>query len=248
MALKLGARVFRPGLLPTIGLLLVLPMLIGLGVWQLDRAEEKRELFAQFESQAGAKIALNRMYEIDPKALRYNAVTATGRYDAAHQFLLDSMMHAGRAGYHVLTPLELPGGGRAVLVDRGWVPAGATRDALPDLPVDDNLRDVTGRIDLLPRPGLRLGDARAMESRGWPQVALFPTVEELEARLGYRLEPFLILLAPEEPDGFVREWRPRVPGFALHIGYAVQWFALALAVLVIYGVVNLEKADGAKRD
>lgn len=246
MPLSFGARVFRPGWLPTLGLLLLLPLLIGLGVWQLDRAAQKRELFEQFEADAGAALSINRVHEIDTSALRYSNASVTGRYDGAHQFLLDSMTHAGRVGYHVLTPLRLPDARRNVIVNRGWVPAGATRDDLPEVPVEANLRELGGRIALPPRPGIRLEQTPA-EGGGWPQVMFYPTIETLETRLGYPLENYFVLLAPGEPDGFVREWRPDVPGPATHIGYAVQWFALALALLIIYVVLNLEKPDADRR-
>ncbi|CAN5250245.1 hypothetical protein BH24PSE2_BH24PSE2_23250 [soil metagenome] len=244
MPFSIGGRVFRPTLLPTLGLAVLLPFLVALGIWQLDRAAQKRELFAQFELQSARTIDLNRTHEIDPEAARYSGLRATGSYDAAHQFLLDGMSHAGRPGYHVLTPLQLSGDTRAVIVNRGWVPLGASREQLPVVSVPEDLRDITGRIDLPPRAGLRLGESVATSS--WPQVVLYPMIEELEERLGFSLEPFFVLLAPDAEDGFVREWRPRVPGPAMHIGYAVQWFALALAVLIIYAVVNLKKVDDGR--
>ncbi|MGH8495066.1 MAG: SURF1 family protein [Gammaproteobacteria bacterium] len=243
MPLYFGARVFRPTRLPTIGFLLLFPLLIALGFWQLDRAAQKRALLEPFESGDQAAVSLDRVYEIDPHAQRYAKATVSGRYDAAHQFLLDSMTHAGLAGYHVLTPLRLTGGNRAVIVDRGWVPAGATRQELPAVPIDDDMRELSGRIDLPPRPGIRLEQTPAESGGDWPQVVLYPTIETLEARLGYPLENYFLLLAPNEPDGFVREWQRNVPGPERHIAYAVQWFAMALVLLIIYIVVNLEAPD-----
>ena len=77
-----------------------------------------------------------------------------GHYDSAHQVLLDNMSYRGRPGYQVLTPLITPDGD--VLVNRGWVPADGNRAVLPDVGVDDTPREVIGRIERLPRPGIRL--------------------------------------------------------------------------------------------
>jgi surfeit locus 1 family protein len=161
--------------------------------------------------------------------------------------LVDNMVSHERAGYYVLTPFALTGGGW-VWVDRGWVPVGSSREQLPNIAVDDRMRSVTGRADHLPTPGIQLGK-RPILSPPFPVVAGFPSAQEL-ARLSketsWTRATETILLDAREPDGYVREWSP--PGFPplRNIGYAVQWFGLALALAVIYGVTNLKKA-GADR-
>jgi surfeit locus 1 family protein len=168
----------------------------------------------------------------------YQRVSARGVYDSGHQFLLDNMTHEGQAGMHVLTPLLLPDGS-AVLVNRGWVPFGATRDSLPDIEVSPDPRAVGGRLDQLPRPLIRL---EAEPLSGWPRLISYPRMEDLAAALGRKLRPQLILLDAQAPAGYVREWR--VPGTTpdRHLGYAIQWFAFAATALAIWFAQSLQPA------
>jgi len=207
----------------------------ALGHWQLGRAGEKRVLHEEF-SRAGPALLL------PPAAVpaeRYQRVSARGSYDPGHQFLLDNMAHAGRAGMHVLTPLLLADGS-AVLVNRGWLPFGSTRASLPEIPVGAEPRTVTGRVDRLPRPSVELA---APPARGWPRLTSFPHMQELADALQRELRPQLILLDAREPDGYLRDWR--VPGTSpeRHLGYAIQWFAFAVTAVAIWFALGLRR-DG----
>jgi hypothetical protein len=83
---------------------------------------------------------------------RYLRVTARGRYDSRHRLLLDNQVRRGRAGYRVLTPLRMEGDPRVLLVDRGWVPLGASRDELPAVAVSTEPRRVRGALAPPPDP------------------------------------------------------------------------------------------------
>ena len=205
----------------------------ALGQWQLNRAAEKRALAADFASASPA-VAL----PADSRELpRYQHVTARGRYDPDHQFLLDNQIHEGLAGVRVLTPLVLAGGGR-VLVNRGWLPFGPTRADLPDITVDGDERMIAGRLDDLPRPGILLG---APPGNAWPRLVNYPTMEELAAALGEHLHSRVILLDAGVADGYIRDWQ--LPGTTTdrHIGYAVQWFAFAATAFAIWFAVSLRR-------
>jgi surfeit locus 1 family protein len=137
----------------------------------------------------------------------------------------------------VLTPLVLDDGS-AVIVNRGWLPFGATRQDLPPVNVDGEKRTVTGRIDELPRPGIWL---KPPPAAGWPRLVQYPRMEDLSAALGRELAPRQVLLDPGVPDGYVRNWT--LPGTApdRHLGYAVQWFALAALAGAIWLVLGFRK-------
>jgi surfeit locus 1 family protein len=158
------------------------------------------------------------------------------------------MVNAERAGYFVITPFALTGGGW-VLVNRGWVPLGASRAERPAIPVTDDTRQVRGRADNMPSPGIQMG-TKAELKPPYPVVAGFPSHAEIARLLresSWTSAADLVLLDPGEPDGYVRNWS--APGFPplRHIGYAVQWFALALTLLVIYIVTNLRRGDAVGR-
>jgi len=137
----------------------------------------------------------------------------------------------------VLTPLLLSDGS-AVLVDRGWAPFGATRDALPEVAVPAVPRTVAGRLDELPRPGIELA---APAGRGWPRLTSYPKMPELAAALGRELRPQRILLDPREPDGFVRNWNLAGMTAERHLGYAIQWFVFAATAVAIWFALGLRR-------
>jgi len=147
----------------------------------------------------------------------------------------------GQPGYRVLTPLHRGGAERILMVDRGWVPLGATRQQLPVVAVEGGPRSVAGRLDQLPVPGIRVGNAQAPGETGWPRVLNFPTQSDVEAALGQPVESRVLLLDASSPDGYQRSWRPSV-GFPpeRHLGYAIQWFALAVTLIVIFVALSLE--------
>ena len=179
-----------------------------------------------------------------PRLPRYQHADAVGSYDSEHQILIDNMSNAeGRAGYYVITPFALRGGGW-ILVNRGWVPVGASRAVKPEVAVSAQQREIKGRADELPRAGMQMGE-RLPLAPPYPVVANFPTHAEIAALLGaspWTAAANLLLLDPGEPDGYLRQWQP--PGFppVRHIAYAVQWFALAAALTVIYFVTNFRRA------
>jgi cytochrome oxidase assembly protein ShyY1 len=213
----------------------------SLGTWQLGRAREKRELIAEFA--AGSRDTVEAS-GVDLGGLpRYQHVRLRGTYDPARQVLLDNMPSAtGRPGYRVLTPLRRADGRGWVMVDRGWVPLGASREVLPDVAVGAGERELGGVLDVLPEPGLRLGTAATPGDAGWPRVLLFPTGADLESVLGLELEPRIVLLDADLPDGYERSWQPSL-GFGpeRHLGYALQWFAFAVVAVVLFIALNLRR-------
>jgi surfeit locus 1 family protein len=176
------------------GLTVVLCLLfLTLGRWQWGRAEQKRELWAQFERGTGEVVSLGTRSITELP--RYARVRVEGRWEPRRQFLLDNRTHDGRAGYEVLTPLWLDDG-RVVLVNRGWVPFGGYRDRLPDVSADfaDLVAAtsgaatarvaISGRLDELPSAGLAGGRAAPRLEGPWPRVTAFPRPAELAASLG----------------------------------------------------------------
>jgi surfeit locus 1 family protein len=218
-------------------------LFVRLGMWQLDRADEKRSLIEQYE--AGQRSQVELTTETADKLPHYQRVRVSGRYDPAHQILLDNMPsgRSGWPGYRVVTPLQLSDGSWQ-LVDRGWVPMGRTRADLPDLQVSDSERTLTGIRDTLPRAGMKMGDAAAATDAPWPRVLNFPQQPAIEQELGRKLLPGLVLLDASQPDGYERVWQAHVGiGPERHIGYAVQWFAFAVAAAVIYGLLSFRRKD-----
>ena len=230
---------FSPPWWATLALLPLLAVTGYAGLWQLDRAAEKRALFESFDSVDAESFLDEPIANEAAASLRYRRIKLYGRFDPDHQILLDSMTHAGQSGYQVLTPLHT--GGKVVLVNRGWIRADADRRILPEARIAADPRTVRARVDLLPRPGLRIPSVPMDDTAAWPRRLLYPTAGEIGDQLGYAIMDYQLLLDPNEADGFVREWRPTVMRPQRHTAYAVQWFALAATLIAIYIAVNLRR-------
>ena len=239
--MRLGAYDFSPSLWPTIITLFLVPLMIGLGVWQWERASWKQGLVDTNENRAQlSPVSLESLGE-HRDAEQYRQVFVRGYYDMDQQLLLDNRTYNGYAGYHVLTPLRMADSDKVVLVNRGWVPLGSSRAILPDIPgtTGEVLVDATFMVP--PKKLFRLGAVDEVHE-GWPQVVQQVEMNELEQRLGYPLQPLVLLLDKDDAFGFIRDWKA-VYGVTpdKHRAYAVQWFTLALVLLIIYIGVNSKR-------
>lgn len=245
MKLRIGRRRFAPSWFAGLLTLAVMTGLCSLGAWQLRRASEKQDLMQQAEQGRMQVLPLNAATA--SMLARYQRVILQGRYEPAQQVLLDNMPSNGPAsrgepGYRVLTPFRLDDQS-LVLVDRGWVALGKDRQQRPSIDVDAQPRQLTGMLDELPRPGVRAGDA-GIRAGVWPQRLNYPTLPELMQLYGPALQSRIVLLDAEAADGFERLWQIDL-GFSpeRHVGYAVQWFGMALTVFIIFIVVNLKRIE-----
>ncbi|HQS98984.1 MAG: hypothetical protein B7Y26_01365 [Hydrogenophilales bacterium 16-64-46] len=237
LKLRVGRWVFAPTLLPTLAALFFFLLTLWLGNWQSGRAEEKRAMQVRVDAamreppvHVGAE-ALDRVSVLDRR------IEVTGRFDDAHTILLDNRVYQGRAGYHVLTPLRIEGGTRALLVNRGWLPAGADRSRVPHPPVATDMVHLEGRaIDPHSRY-LELGNA-SPQGRVWQNLDF----ERYAAQVGLPLQPVLMLQTSPQPDGLMRDWPRPDTGVVTHVGYAFQWYSLASTLAVLWLALNIRRA------
>ncbi len=217
-------------IIPTIAAIAFILLFTRLGFWQLDRAEEKQGLYGAFDAAEGADPAqIGAIDQLD-EILRYQPVDMRGRFDAEHTFFLDNQTVDGRPGLHVLTPFDLADG--TVIVNRGWVPL-QDRQQLPrvDAPAGDVV--IRGAVTPPPQPGFRLGDTR-WPTMDWPKLVAYLSLDQVSEAIGRPVADQLVLMSPQTDGGFRREWRPQVMTPDRHRGYAVQWFALGVAVAVVW--------------
>ena len=243
-------RAFRPGLLPTLAMLPLLALLLWLGHWQWTRAAEKQALLDTWAARTAAPPVPLPMPLTLPAtaaaAQRYLRVAVEGRYQPARQILLDNQTHEGRAGYHVLTPL-VTAAGVWVMVDRGWVALpGNARERLPDVAVGAEPRTVTGRLEGFRRSGWALGTpAPAVVPDGQARVMNYPDAAAIAAALGHPVYPSVLRLDPGAPDALVVQDGPALEfGPERHLGYAIQWWALSLTLVLLWGWTALKPRRG----
>ncbi len=241
--MRLGRGRFAAPLWAWLLTLALLILFSNLGVWQLRRAEQKRAIIAAQEEAAKAPaIDFAEWLRLGKPAsdLYGKAVSVAGTPLAERQLLHDSQTLHGQAGYHVWTALTLDAVPALVLVNRGWVPAALDRAALPATPVAPEKLRWRGQWRALPEPGLRAGE-NDCKLGVWPRVVQYPRGAELECLFGQPVVPGLLLLDPDQPQGFARDWNAELLPPERHLGYAFQWFALAGALLIVFIVVNLRK-------
>ena len=217
-------------------------LFVRLGFWQWDKGRAREVQWEHFARGAEVLVDLDQGATAD--IALYQRVRANGSLDSQHQFLLDNRSSRGRPGYEVLTPLKRAGGA-TVLVDRGWVPFAGSRRDLPDVSVPNTGPvSLTGRLSTLPAAGLPMGHA-APAAEGWPKVTSFPDMQELSAAYGAPLEPLIILLDPDQPQGYVRDWQP--PGMAplRHFSYAIQWWSFAALTVFLWGLLTYRQRRAA---
>ena len=206
-----------------------LAVLFTLGTWQLIRGLEKAEIES---ANAGPSIAA-RLLERAPdnwSDLNYHSVTLDGQWLNEKSFLMDNRIHRGQPGYEVLVPFKLAGDGTVLLVNRGWTDYGAS-ERIP-LPAQSGGEVVNPDGQLyLPEKGFTLGPTFAGEIL-WPLVILYYDFKALSDALGTELAPVVVVLDQKHKDSLVRIWQPATIPATRHYGYAVQWWGLALTLLV----------------
>jgi surfeit locus 1 family protein len=226
-------RHFRPTLSPTLALAVLLAATVSLGNWQRHRGAEKEALREQYELAAREPPLELTGAPVDPAALRFRPVRASGEFDARRQVLIDNKVYAGRPGFNVVTPLRLAKGQRYVLVDRGWIAQGQSRSELPQVPPPAGEISLEGRINLPPVRYLEL----EMDA-GAGQVRQNLDIDRIAAATGLPLLPFVIEQSGDAGDGLVRD-RP-APDFGIdqHRVYMVQWYSLAGLGSVLWLALN----------
>jgi cytochrome oxidase assembly protein ShyY1 len=238
---------FRPGWVPTLVVLMLLPGLIALGCWQLSRAEEKRELLASYaERQAGDAVAATQLAQLQDPA--YRRVHLFGHFDAEHSLLLDNRMRDGQVGVELLQPFLDQASGLWLLVNRGWLPWPDRRNPV-QFATPERALSVDAWVYVAPGAPFQLhADPQGGQwprlltsidaSHLWPQLSREGFAHELRMEPGlasYRLDWPVVAMGPEK-----------------HLGYAVQWFALALALVLLYLYFgwhnNKEKQHGSRHE
>ena len=213
-----------PGYLPyAVGTLFVL-LFATLGVWQIDRGLQKRAMQADFETQTSFASWFDGM-----EVRSFQKLRATGTFDTGRQFLLENIIVNSRYGYYVITPLVVAEDEPVLLVNRGWIERAAPE--FDDSAIEFTAPRVTvrGRAGSLPRAGYRMGEA-ILPGAKWPMPAVYPTLDELAEALGRPVQPFVLLMDPQDDYGYLRDWAPEEVGPGRHFGYALQWFAMGVVL------------------
>ncbi|RUR18080.1 SURF1 family protein [Legionella sp. km535] len=229
---------FTPNWLMIVLTLFFIFIFIRLGFWQIQRADEKATMIAAEESLAKQEPIVWSGEQPLPK--QYQRIRVSGTY-LPNIFLLDNQHHQHQFGYDVISPLELSDG-TVVLVDRGWVVGDSTRRTFPETLIPQGRVKLQGSAYFPGKNQWVLGPGIEKKERG------IIILELLDAKLVSHLlqkkvYPFIIRLDKQDAYGFVREWAIVSMPPQRHLAYALQWFAMALVIFIIFVALNLKKRN-----
>lgn len=219
----------------TVAAALFVGLTLWLGNWQLERAGEKKARQALFEARlAEAPLRLTGAVP-SPEPLLYRRVQAAGEWIGDKQIFVDNQILAGRAGFHVLTPLRLAGSGDAVLVNRGWVARTRDYPSPPPVEVPAGRVEVQGIATRPPARYLELSP-RTVAGNVWQNLS----IERFAAHSGLALLP-VVILAETPAAGLVAMTETPDAGIAKHQEYALTWFSLAATALALWLALNASR-------
>ena len=218
--------------------IILLPMFCGLGIWQLDRAEEKRSLKNLLKERQGlsARIFSWKILEDQEQSLQQLPIQVTGNFLPDSRIFLTHRIRLGKVGSDVVEPMILSDGSGAVLVNRGWIPQTiGERDSSLE---PDQLGELTFTGKIHVPQGKPLAVMSEKLEGPWPlQVRtanVSDLVERLSDRLGIQVFPYIVRIDANQAGTFEANWPELQSRSGGHIGYAMQWFAMALVTLAVF--------------
>ncbi|ROO39601.1 SURF1 family protein [Pseudomonas sp. 7SR1] len=220
---------FRPGIVPSLVVAVLVPVMVCLGFWQLSRGEQKRVLMDTYaERRVAPPMASVELPQTQDPAFR--RVSLHGQFDAAHSILLDNRQHDGKVGVELLQPFLDQASGQWLLVNRGWLPWPDRRTppvfSTPEQPVS-----LQAWVYVAPGATFQL-HADPVDAP-WPRLVTAIEPDKLWAELdrhGFAYE----LRQQSGPGAYRTDWPVVAMGPEKHLGYAVQWFAMASALFGLF--------------
>ena len=218
-------------LIPSVLIVATIAFLTSLGFWQLDRANEKRAIEASIQKANTGIVELiadeNRLLEKE-----YYQVRLKGQYLSNKQFIYDNQIVDQVSGYYVLTPFKLENQSGAIIINRGFIPWNGDREKLADVSIKKTKSEIKVQIS---KPIKRIELKSSEIGNNFPVLIQAVDLVKMSELAGIDFSSMVGLLDASMDDGFVRKWEPYTGSIEKHIGYAVQWFLMAI-VLGIIGI------------
>ncbi|WP_235015374.1 SURF1 family protein [Oceanicoccus sp. KOV_DT_Chl] len=213
---------------------MLLPLLLSLGFWQLDRAEEKRSLQLLFKQrQLKGPIEIE---QVQPQQdLRYQPIKLRGHYINQKNLLLDNRIYQRRFGYEIITPLQLTGTDQIVLVNRGFLQGDISRRELPAIEAIEGEVELIGEVYV---PQSEMMTLAADNASGWPRLIQVLDMDALAKEFGSALFPFSVRIQSPIAGSYEANWVVVNLQPEKHTGYAVQWFAMSATLIIIMVLAN----------
>jgi len=203
-----------------------------LGVWQLHRYQFKKDLLMTYQQRLNGTPMVFSNIASSAETLPFQKVIATGIYLNQFTLLIQNQFYHDQLGYEVLTPLQISDDTKLLLVDRGWIPATSNHTA-PNIPNVIGKQKILGYIKVLNEFQFTLGQ-NILDTQHYPLVIQKIDFHEINQVTKKTFYPVVLRLDVSQPNGFVRDWTITNVIPQRHMGYAVQWFAMAFVLIIAY--------------
>lgn len=230
---------FRPRIGLTVAALLGLLLTVSACLWQYGRGQDKDRIAARMANDSAARIELGAQ-PMDEASLRFLRVRTRGEFLAEALLLLDNQVRGTVPGYVVFMPLRIAGSQMHVLVKRGWIAAPQDRTAEPTVRTPSGEVVVEG-LALPPNSKFLELSSDTRAGRVWQNV----TLERVTAQTGLSYQPLILEQSNALDDGLERDWPKPASGSAKHYGYAFQWAAMAVLIVIFYVILHVRARNPA---
>lgn len=235
-------------LIPILAFIIVFSCFVSAGFWQLDRANQKNTLNSSYTlRQAKELINLNQVNELNKKeSLLWRRAIVSGDFLNEQNIILDNQIFKHTAGFNVITPFSIQGSEYTVLINRGWQANLISRDLVPLVDIIDNMQNIQGHISNFPVSGINLGSQNVEVFNSSLSRLQRLDLSDLKSLLGLKLLPYMIYLDPLIDRNYVNTFKLPAPDSEKNYGYAFQWFAFAIALLIIFLSLGIKKKNVTK--
>ena len=227
----------RLPLIATLITFIAVVIMFALGMWQLERAEEKNLRLLSIQKAALTEQISLQQALADIDNMLDMSISFMAKADVNRFFMLDNKTHNGRVGYQVLLPLKTSSG--LLLANLGWLPGTKSRDVLPNVDLDDKKMSYSGIVNF-PSDNAMVTETAVLDDN-WPKLVQQIDFEVIEAMYKAPFMPFVVQLNDDPDSVFIRNWKPVVMAPEKHIAYGVQWFLLAFAAIVVFVIAQRKK-------
>jgi surfeit locus 1 family protein len=216
---------------------------VRLGIWQLHRADYKEELLRRYAAAASAPPRDFAVVAANPPDDVYPRTRVEGHYLADRLYLLDNPRHDEMGGVEVYVPFQPRHADKLLLVDLGFLPGNGTGKApqLPPLPAGQLA--LQGVYQPPPGHGFEMGGNALTQQTQWPKTSIYLDLDQLAADLHATLYPRVLVLDADPAAIYVRVHMLDLSSMppARHRAYAFQWFAFAVAAVVMFVVLHRKR-------
>jgi cytochrome oxidase assembly protein ShyY1 len=207
-------------------------VLVKLGFWQLDRAEQKQQM-QRLQQQRKAAIAqpIESLATADIKTLNYQKVHLTGIYLNDKSIYISNKFHQGKPGFEVITAFKLKSNHQIVLLSRGWVALPFQQKKMPKIDIISGEQQLIGTIHLSRKNSFFLTENA--KGKNWPVQLHHFQMNTITELFQTPVIPYVVRLEADKPGSLLSFWPTLALNVSNSIAYAIQWFMMAFALFIV---------------